>query len=46
VRSQLADAYRHAFSVGAGGVFTCSALVCLLCAVLVWFGLKKINRKG
>ena len=46
VRAQLADAYRYAFSAGAGGVFTCSALVCLLCAVLVWFGLKKISRKG
>ncbi|HEX4580446.1 MAG TPA: MFS transporter [Acidobacteriaceae bacterium] len=46
VRTQLADAYRHAFSVGAAGVFTCSALVCLLCAVLVWFGLKKISRQS
>ena len=46
VRTQLADAYRHAFSAGAGGVFTCSALVCLLCAVLVWFGLKKISRQS
>jgi Na+/melibiose symporter-like transporter len=46
VRIQLADAYRYAFSAGAGGVFTCSALVCLLCAVLVWFGLKKISREG
>ena len=36
VRTQLADAYRHVFSAGAGGVFTCSALLCLLCAVLVW----------
>ena len=41
VRTQLADAYRHAFSVGAGGVFACSALICLLAAVFVWFGLKK-----
>jgi MFS family permease len=46
VRIQLADAYRYAFSAGAGGVFTCSALVCLLCAVLVWFGLEKISREG
>ncbi|MGA8658351.1 MAG: MFS transporter, partial [Chthoniobacterales bacterium] len=46
VRTQFADAYRHAFSVGAGGAFACSALVCLLCAVLVWFGLKKISGKG
>jgi len=44
VRAQLADAYRHAFSVGAGGVFACSALICLLCAVFVWFGLKKTDR--
>jgi MFS family permease len=44
VRTQLADAYRHAFSVGAGGVFACSALICLLCAVLVWFGLKEMHR--
>jgi DHA2 family integral membrane protein (MFS transporter) len=43
VRTQLADAYRHAFSVGAGGVFACSALICLLCAVYVWFGLKKMG---
>jgi hypothetical protein len=40
VRAQLADAYRHSFSLGAGGVFACSALVCLLGAVLVWFSLK------
>jgi MFS family permease len=46
VRTQLTDAYQYAFSLGAGGVFICSALVCLLCAVLVWFGLKKISRKG
>ena len=46
VRDQLADAYRYAFSAGAGGVFACSALICLLCAVLVWFGLKKLSRKG
>jgi MFS family permease len=44
VRTQLADAYRHAFSVGAGGVFACSAIICLLCAVLVWFGLKEMHR--
>jgi MFS family permease len=44
VRTQLADAYRHAFSVGAGAVFACSALICLLCAVYVWFGLKKMGR--
>ena len=44
VRTQLADAYRHAFSMGAGGVFACSALICLLCAVYVWFGLKKMGR--
>jgi MFS family permease len=44
VRTQLADAYRHAFSVGAGGIFACSALICLLCAVLVWFGLKEMRR--
>ncbi len=41
VGAQLIDAYRHAFSLGAGGVFACSALICLLCAVFVWFGLKK-----
>jgi DHA2 family integral membrane protein (MFS transporter) len=46
VRDQLADAYRYAFSAGAGGVFSCSALICLLCAVFVWFGLKKTTRKG
>ena len=46
VRSQLADAYQHAFSAGAGWVFGCSALVCLLCAVLVWFGLRKTRGKG
>ena len=40
VQTQFVDAYRHAFSVGAGGVFACSALVCLLGAVLVWFGLR------
>jgi hypothetical protein len=44
VRAQLADAYRHAFSVGAGGVFACSALICLLSAMFVWFGLKKMGR--
>jgi MFS family permease len=44
VRTQLADAYRHAFSLGAGGVFACSALICLLSAVFVWFGLKKMGR--
>jgi MFS family permease len=44
VLSQLADAYRHAFSVGAAGVFACSALVCVLCALLVWFGLNKASR--
>jgi len=44
VRTQLADAYRHAFSLGGGGVFACSALICLLCAVFVWFGLKKMGR--
>jgi len=44
VRTQLADAYRHAFSLGAGGVFACSALICLLSAVFVWFGLKKTGR--
>jgi hypothetical protein len=41
VRTQLADAYRHTFSAGAGGVFAFSALICLLSAVFVWFGLKK-----
>ena len=46
VRTQLVDAYRHAFSIGAGAVFTCSSLLCLLCAALVWLGLKKISRKG
>jgi MFS family permease len=46
VRAQLVDAYRYAFSVGAGAAFICSALVCLLSAVLVWFWLKKISRKG
>jgi Na+/melibiose symporter-like transporter len=45
VRAQLVDAYRYAFSVGAGAAFTCTALVCLLSAALVWFGLKKISRK-
>jgi hypothetical protein len=40
VQTQFADAYRHAFSVGTGGVFACSALVCLLGAALVWFGLR------
>ena len=44
VRTQLADAYRHAFSLGAGGVFACSALLCLLSAVFVWFGLKEMGR--
>jgi len=44
VRDQLADAYRYAFSLGAGGVFACSALICLLCAVFVWFSLKKMGR--
>ena len=46
VRTQLFDAYQYAFSTGAGGVFTCSALVSLLCAMLVWFGLKNRSRKG
>ena len=46
VRTQLVDAYRHAFSIGAGAVFTCSALLCFLCAVLVWLGLKNISQKG
>ena len=46
VRAQLTDAYQYAFSQGAAGVFICSALVCLLCAVLVWFGLKKTSREG
>jgi hypothetical protein len=46
VRTQLTDAYRHAFSVGAGRVFACSALICLLCAVFVWFGLKKNESNG
>ena len=41
VRTQLTDAYRYAFSVGSGGVFACSVLICLLCAVLVWFGLAR-----
>jgi MFS family permease len=44
VRTQLADAYRYAFPVGAGAVFACSALICLLCAVYVWFGLKKMGQ--
>src|SRR5271166_3702118 len=44
VRTQLADAYRYAFSVGAGAVFACSALICLLSAVFVWFGFKKMDR--
>jgi MFS family permease len=43
VRTQLADAYRYAFSLGAGTVFACSALICLLCAVYVWFGFKKMG---
>jgi hypothetical protein len=34
----------HAFSVGAAGAFACSALICLLAAVFVWFGLKKTGR--
>ena len=46
VRTQLTDAYRHAFSMGAGGVFACSALICLLCAVLIWFRLEKMDRTG
>jgi len=46
VRTQLADAYRYAFSAGAGGVFTCSAIVCLLCAVLVWFGLARKSHES
>jgi MFS family permease len=46
VRAQLTDAYRHAFSVGTGWVFACSTVICLLCAVLVWFGLKKTTRTG
>jgi DHA2 family multidrug resistance protein-like MFS transporter len=46
VRAQLADAYRHAFSAGGGGVFTCSTVLCLLWAVFVWLGLKKINQKS
>jgi MFS family permease len=46
VRTQLVDTYRYAFSLGAGAAFTFSTLVCLLSAVLVWFGLKKISRKG
>ena len=46
VRTQLGDAYRQAFSMGAGGVFTCSAFICLLCAMLVWFGLNKVSGKG
>jgi MFS family permease len=34
-------------SVGAGAVFTCSVLVCLLCAVLVWFRLSiRMKLKG
>jgi MFS family permease len=44
VRAQLADAYKHAFSAGTGWVFACSAVICLLCAVLAWFGLKKTSR--
>jgi hypothetical protein len=43
VRAQLVDAYRHAFSVGAGGVFASSALICLLSALFVWFGLKEMG---
>jgi hypothetical protein len=46
VRTQLADAYRYAFSLAAGGVFACSALICLLWAVYVWFGLKKNGSNG
>jgi EmrB/QacA subfamily drug resistance transporter len=46
VRTQLSDAYRHAFTLGAGTVFACSALICLLSAVFVWFGLKETSRKG
>jgi len=45
VQTQLADAYRYAFSAGAAGVFTCSAIVCLLCAVLVWFGLARKSHE-
>jgi MFS family permease len=44
VRTQLAEAYQQAFSMGAGAVFTCSALGCLLCAVFVWFGLNTRKR--
>ena len=46
VRTQLVDAYRHAFSIGAGAVFTCSALLCFVCAVLVWLGLKNRSQEG
>jgi MFS family permease len=45
VRTQLVDAYRYAFSAGAGAVFTCATLVCLLCAVLVWFGLARKSHE-
>ena len=43
VRTQLVDAYRQAFCLGAGGAFV-SALICLVSAVFVWFGLKKMDR--
>jgi hypothetical protein len=45
VRAQLADAYRHAFSVGTGWVFACSTLICLSCAALVWFGLRTTTSR-
>ena len=44
VRTQLTDAYRQAFSLGAGGVFACSVAICLFSAVFVWFGLKNMGR--
>jgi DHA2 family integral membrane protein (MFS transporter) len=44
LRTQLGDAYRQAFCAGAGAVFACSALICLILAVLIWFGLKRKDR--
>jgi DHA2 family multidrug resistance protein-like MFS transporter len=44
LRTQLGDAYRQAFCAGSAAVFAWSALICLISAVLIWFGLKRIDR--
>ena len=44
LRTQLGDAYRQAFCAGSAAVFACSALICVISAVLIWFGLKNIDR--